>query len=79
MTEEVPDYVQRMAEEFQQLDERTTALDKFICENPLFRDLVLPEQQDMRQQLVHMMLYREALQRRLLRIGEHYNLTGDKK
>lgn len=62
---ELPPHVQRMVDEFNELDERVVKLYQFIHHNPLFEDLDLSEAHDMEDQLEYMTKYRTVLNRRL--------------
>ena len=62
------EYVNRMLDEFKELDERIMKLGVFLNGN-IFGTLPIEEQQDMYDQWHAMILYKSALGRRLIRKG----------
>lgn len=62
-------YQERMLAELEELTERRKKLFEFISENPLFGSLTEDEQNDMREQWMHMKGYEAALKRRCDRAG----------
>ena len=63
------DYQKRMLEELEELTERRKKLFDFISTNPTFNSLTEDEQNDMREQWMHMKGYEAALKRRCVRAG----------
>lgn len=66
---EVPPHIQRMIDEYKQLDDRTTKLYKFIAESPIYQSLARDEKEDMKEQLTSMYKYVNILASRLGRVG----------
>lgn len=60
-------HVQRMMDEYEELDARVTALETFINENGIFKGLPDQDQKNMHEQLSGMFTYRSALLARLRR------------
>lgn len=60
-----PAHVERMVEEYQDLDVRTKALELFIHTNPIFDTLDKEERIRMIEQLAHMKSYRSVLDSRI--------------
>ncbi len=62
-------YQERMLHELEELTERRKKLFDFISSNPLFNSLTEDEQNDMREQWMHMKGYEAVLKRRCIRAG----------
>lgn len=65
----LPPHIQRMIDEYKQLDDRTTKLYKFIAESPIYQSLARDEKEDMKEQLTSMYKYVNILASRLGRVG----------
>ena len=59
-------FLERLQQEYTELDEKTRKLDAFIQDNPLFEDLPPAEKQRMQDQRFHMQSYGNILSRRLI-------------
>lgn len=62
-----PSHVQRMIDEYKELDDRINKLASFINTNPIFETLQDEEQEDMKAQLIWMHKYISVLANRLIR------------
>lgn len=58
-------FIQRVQKEKEDLNYKIVALTKFIADNPIFKELSYNEQELIREQLVFMRSYRNALEKRL--------------
>lgn len=65
----LPPHIQRVIDEYKQLDDRTTKLAKFIAESPIYQSLAEDEKEDMKEQLTSMYKYSNILASRLNRVG----------
>lgn len=64
-----PAHIERVINEYKELDERSTKLAKFIAESPIYQSLVEDEKEDMKEQLTAMYKYSNILVSRLDRVG----------
>lgn len=62
-----PSHVQRMIDEYKELDDRINKLASFINTNPIFETLQNEEREDMKAQLIWMHKYINVLANRLRR------------
>jgi len=63
------DHQKRVISELKALATKTSALSKFIGDNPIFPSLATEEQADLRLQCAVMGVYREVLERRISRFS----------
>lgn len=63
------DYIQRMINEYYEINERTFKLGVFIQDNPKFKELDIEEQNDMNEQYKYMIKYCDKLGSRLKRLN----------
>lgn len=64
-----PAHIERVINEYKELDDRSTKLAKFIAESPIYQSLVEDEKEDMKEQLTAMYKYSNILASRLDRVG----------
>lgn len=64
-----PPHIERVINEYKELDDRSTKLAKFIAESPIYQSLVEDEKEDMKEQLTAMYKYSNILASRLDRVG----------
>ena len=62
-------HIERVINEYKELDDRSTKLAKFIAESPIYQSLVEDEKEDMKEQLTAMYKYSNILASRLDRVG----------
>lgn len=64
-----PAHIERVINEYKELNDRSTKLAKFIAESPIYQSLVEDEKEDMKEQLTAMYKYSNILASRLDRVG----------
>lgn len=64
-----PPHIERVINEYKELDDRSTKLAKFIAESSIYQSLVEDEKEDMKEQLTAMYKYSNILASRLDRVG----------
>ena len=69
VTSKYPAHVERVIAEHDELRERSVKLANFISSNEIFKTLSEDEQNDMKDQLMHMQKYIDCLHSRLIRSG----------
>ena len=69
VTSKYPAHIERMIAEHDELRERSVKLANFISGNEIFKTLSEDEQNDMKDQLMHMQKYIDCLHSRLIRSG----------
>lgn len=69
VTSKYPAHIERMIAEHDELRERSVKLANFISDNEIFKTLSEDEQNDMKDQLMHMQKYIDCLHSRLIRSG----------
>lgn len=69
VTSKYPAHIERVIAEHDELRERSVKLANFISGNEIFKTLSEDEQNDMKDQLMHMQKYIDCLHSRLIRSG----------